>query len=180
MGDAQSLPRRALLRRGLLLVGGVLGLGLAGAASRRVAEPSNHLVLHMRGANWQLTYPGRARGILPQTGERSTVYGELLDVSDDAKVGEFYASSFQFGSPFGVSDVAAAAMEVHQLNLADGTLVGLGTVTDLQGALSVHAIIGGTGRYEGASGSYTARQRPFELGGDGTADFELNVMLRSA
>ena len=180
MGDAQSLPRRALLRRGSLLVGGVLGLGLTGAASRRVTESSNHLVLRMRGTNWRLTYPNRPRGILPQTGERSAVFGELLGEGDDTKVGEFYASSFQFGSPFGVSDVAAGAMEVHQLNLADGTLVGLGTLGDLQGGLSVHAIIGGTGRYEGASGSYTARQRPFELGGDGTADFELNVMLRSA
>ena len=78
------------------------------------------------------------------------------------------------------SDVAAAAMEMHHFNLADGTIVGMGTIGGFHDVTSVHAIIGGTGRYDGASGSYTARQSPVELGGDGTADFSFNITLRSA
>ena len=71
-------------------------------------------------------------------------------------------------------------METHQVTFHDGSIVGIGTLGDLYGAPSAHAIIGGTGRYEGASGSYIARQRPIELGGDGTADFDLHIILRSA
>ena len=37
------------------------------------------------------------------------------------------------------------------------------------------AVIGGTGRYSGATGSYVARQSRRELGGDGTAEFTLTL-----
>jgi len=171
--------RRLLLKRAALFVGGALGLGLAGRSTVRSVQASSATGMHLRGFNWQLVYPDRARGILPQSGQRSSAFGELVSESHE-KLGEFYATSFQFGAPFGPSDVAAGAMETHQFNLADGTIIGIGTVGDLHGSPSIHAIIGGTGRYEGASGSYTARQRPLELGGDGTADFDFNIILRSA
>ncbi len=182
MDAVRSTRRRALLKRGAFVLGGALGLGLAGKASLDMAgEPSKGPVaLKVHGANWQLTYPDRPRGVLPQPGQRSSIFGQLFDGPEGEKIGEFYASSFQFGSPFGSSEVAAGAMETHQFNLRDGSIIGIGTLGDLHGSQSVHAIIGGTGRYEGASGSYTARQRPIELGGDGTADFEFNVILRSA
>jgi hypothetical protein len=38
---------------------------------------------------------------------------------------------------------------------------------------SVFAIVGGTGRYLGARGSYVARRLPVELGGDGSAAFTM-------
>jgi len=40
---------------------------------------------------------------------------------------------------------------------------------------SLFAIVGGTGRYAGARGSYVASQHLRELGGDGTAHFVLNL-----
>jgi hypothetical protein len=180
MVDASNVPRRRLLMRGGVLLGSVLGLGVAGKSTLNRAPAGGALAIRLHGANWQLTYPDRPRGVLPRAGQRSAAFGELFDDAELGKVGEFYASSVQFGAPFGASDIAAGAMEMHQFNLGDGTIIGVGTVSDLYGGSSVHAIIGGTGRYEGASGSYVARQRPVELGGDGTADFELNVMLRSA
>jgi uridine phosphorylase len=69
---------------------------------------------------------------------------------------------------------------MHHFNLGDGTIVGMGTVGGLRDTESVHAIIGGTGRYEGASGSYVARQSPLDLGGDGSAHFTFTMNLRSA
>ena len=42
-------------------------------------------------------------------------------------------------------------------------------------AENVYAVVGGTGRYAGARGSYTARQHPQELEGDGTAEFALRL-----
>ena len=158
----------------------MLGLGLAGRSTLNSEPTAGAMAIRLHGANWQLTSPDRPRGVLPQAGQRSSAFGELYDDAGATKLGEFYASSVQFGAPFGASALAAGAMEMHQFNLGDGTIIGVGTVGDLQGGASVHAIIGGTGRYEGAAGSYTARQRPVELRGDGTADFELNVMLRSA
>jgi hypothetical protein len=181
MRDVRSTPRRALLARGALMLGGLIGLGVAGKSQLGGGpSPGGTVAMKIHGSNWQLTYPERLRGVLPRPGERSSVFGQLYNETDGEKVGEFYASSFHFGAPFGASDVAAGAMETHQFNLGDGTVIGIGTLSDLYGSPSVHAIIGGTGRYEGASGSYTARQRPLELGGDGTADFELNIILRSA
>jgi hypothetical protein len=178
MAENRSVGRRSILRRSLLFLGGAVGLGIAGG-SVGVGPTVAADVLRVRGVNWQLTSPERRRGVVPEAGQRSIAFGELVHQATGEKLGEFYAASFQFGAPFGASDVAAAAMETHQFNLADGTIIGVGTVADLYGSLSVHAIIGGTGRYEGASGSYTARQRPIELGGDGTADFEFNIIARS-
>lgn len=180
-----SVPRRALLSRGMLFLGGLIGAGVAGKVAMGGETSSGEagpgvVALRLHGANWQATYPDRRRGVLPTPGQRSSVFGELFDEHDEQKLGEFYASSFRFGSPFGPSEAAAGSMELHQFNLADGSLIGVGTVGEIEGTHSVHAIIGGTGRYEGASGSYTAVQRPLELGGDGTADFEFSVILRSA
>lgn len=175
--------RRALLKRAALLVGGVAGIGVAGKAgleSRGGSSPNGALALSLHGTNWRMTYPDRPRGVLPSPGQRSASFGELLDGPEGAKVGEFYASSFQFGAPFGQSEVAAAAMETHQFNLRDGSIIGVGTVPGFFGTRSVHAIIGGTGRYEGASGSYVARQDPLDAGGDGSAEFTFNIILGRA
>jgi hypothetical protein len=180
MSAARNLARRTLLTRGVLFLTGLVGVGLAGKTALGREPSADVLAMHIRGGNWRATYPDRRRGVLPHIGQRSAVFGELFSDDAEEKVGEFYASSFQFGSPFGVSEVAAGAMEVHHFNLVDGTIIGVGTTADLDGSQSVYAIIGGTGHYEGASGSYRAVQRPVEQGGDGTADFELNVMLRSA
>ena len=40
--------------------------------------------------------------------------------------------------------------------------------------------VGGTGRFAGATGSYTARQSPRETGGDGTAEFILTLSALEA
>ena len=40
---------------------------------------------------------------------------------------------------------------------------------------NVFAIVGGTGKYLGVTGSYVARQNPLETGGDGTAEFTLTL-----
>jgi hypothetical protein len=181
MENAESGDRRRLLKRGAMLVGAAAGLGFVsrGAPVLGDAIGGGALTMSLTGRDWQLTYPDRRRGVLPQPGERSASFGQLFK-SGGEKAGEFYASSFTFGAPFGPSESAAQAMEMHHFNLADGTLVGMGTIGGFHDVSSVHAIIGGTGRYEGASGSYVARQSPIELGGDGTADFNFSITLRSA
>lgn len=102
-----------------------------------------------------------------------SMLGELLERPDGKKVGEFYSAYFATLAPFGATPFAAAAVEMHTFNLTDGTILGMGSHWDGAGS---YAIVGGTGRYLGASGSYTAKQRPVDLGGDGTAEFVLDLI----
>lgn len=182
MDNDRKLFRRRFLKRSAALVGATAGMGLlARSGVEGTSGPAQGAVtMALQGTNWRLTYPDRRRGVPPEPGERSASFGQLLNGAGDEKVGEFYASSFQFGAPFGPSEYAAAAMEMHHFNLADGTIVGMGTLGGLRDHESVHAIIGGTGRYAGATGSYVARQSPIDLGGDGSAAFTFNMNLRSA
>lgn len=182
MDNQRSSGRRSLLTKGAVLFGGALGLGLLGRDAASGGETKNGVVaMALHGGGWRLTYPDRRRGVPPAPGERSASFGQLFSSPDRTdKAGEFYASSFQFGAPFGDGQFAANAMEMHHFNLADGTIVGMGTVGGFHDTQSVHAIIGGTGRYEGAAGSYLARQNPLDLGGDGSAEFTFTMTLRSA
>jgi len=185
--------RRKLLGGGAALVTGTLGLGFLGkrlwqsepqpkgAADPLVpiAAPSAAPVeLRLYGRNWHIQGEGpRARWARPERGQRQVAFGELLDGPTDSagvKVGEFYATCTCVGAPFGAGPLAAAFVEHHTLNLGDGTLTGMGTS---QGEESTFAIVGGTGRYAGARGSYVARQLPVELGGDGTAELMVTITL---
>jgi hypothetical protein len=168
--------RRGLLGRGALLVAGALGLGAVarGEGARELAAPAaeaGRSVQRLAGRSWHLV-SDRRPGEVPAQGDRLTMYGELFDEAGGRKLGEFYAACFCTGAPFGMGPVAAANVEMHTLNLADGSIMAMGTATAGE---NVYAIVGGTGKYAGATGSYVARQRPFELGGDGTADFVLTL-----
>lgn len=180
MDSASRAPRRKLLKQAAALVGGAAGISLIGTGLESSPVKAGPLVMSLHGSDWRLTAPDRRRGVLPNQGERSASFGQLWDTAGGTKAGEFYASSFTFGAPFGPGPAAAAQMEMHHFNLPDGTIVGMGTIPGFHDVESVHAIIGGTGRYEGASGSYTARQSPIELGGDGTASFTFTIHTRGA
>jgi hypothetical protein len=63
---------------------------------------------------------------------------------------------------------------LHALTLHDGLVLGLGS-----GPIGSadYAVVGGTGRYLGATGGYTARQFPVGAGGNGTAEFVITLLL---
>jgi len=186
--------RRRLLGGGAALVTATLGLGFLGKrigqaepqsggaadSTVTVTAPSGAPIeLRLYGRNWHIQGEGpRARWARPERGQSQVVFGELLDGAGDsagvAKVGEFYATCTCVDAPFGAGPLAAAFVEHHTLNLSEGTLTGMGTS---QGEESTFAIVGGTGRYVGARGSYVARQLPVELGGDGTAELVLSITL---
>jgi hypothetical protein len=69
-----------------------------------------------------------------------------------------------------VGTAAPTSIETHHFVFADGTIVGTGTAS-LDDSEDHFVIVGGTGAFAGASGSYTAVQRPLGLGGDGTATY---------
>ena len=174
--EASSVSsRRGLLGRGLVVAAGVLGLGGAvrhssgrdAVASSGAQQPRTELKLY--GRQFHLHAPTRRAGELPQKGDRHTAYAELLDGPKGAAVGSFSSAHLSLDSPF----AAASSLELHTFTLTEGTLHGLGTT--VRGADGQFLVLGGTGRFAGAMGSYLARQLPRELGGDGTAEFHLTL-----
>ena len=165
--------RRSVLKRGVLAVGAVIG---AGAVGRQLTQPSGgggetELVLH--GRDWHIESRELASGELPAAGQRMLVSGELLDAPDGAVVGNFFGAYFSLNSPdrFG----ALASLEQHTLQLPGGSIIGAGTTGDGVDSEDEFAIVGGTGRYLGARGSYVVRQSHYEFGGDGTATLTLRL-----
>ncbi len=166
--ESSKATRTTLLKRGLFLIGAAVGLqGGPQAVAALGATKAAPATLKLYGRSWHAQATGRRGGRLAR-GDRLGVYGELSLKPGGKKMGEFYSAYFSHLSPFGPGAHAAAGIEVHTFNLDDGTILGQGSHWGEEGR---YAVVGGTGRYSGARGSYVARQRPVELGGDGTADF---------
>ena len=110
---------------------------------------------------------------LPTKGESYSVYGELITSPNGEKCGEFYAACMAIDSPFQVTGQGIGSLEIHTLVLAEGSIVAMGAGGGVERSF---AIVGGTGKYTGARGSYTANQDTYGLGGSGTAAFKLKLL----
>ena len=156
LGAADLATRRSMLGGSLLGLTGIAGFfGLRGAGAAPAANPGESLSLE--GSGWTMG----ARGA---DGSR-TARGELLLNGEPA--GAFFGRSLAPGE--------AAGSELHTFSLADGTILGMGAAAADPEAESAYAIVGGTGRYSGATGSYVLRQSPVEMGGDGTASVTMTL-----
>jgi hypothetical protein len=158
--------RRELLARaglvagaaGVVGAGGVAALGAGGSGGGSLPR-----VIH--GADWRVSRPGVAAGTQPAVDATVLPVGRLVD-ADGAGLGVFEASVLPTGG---------AGLHLHRLEFADGTVnaVGPATLGD-----ATYAVIGGTGRFSGASGSYHLEQRPAPSGG--TARFTLDITTPGA
>jgi hypothetical protein len=110
---------------------------------------------------------------VPSKGDSYSVYGELLASPEGDKCGEFYAACLAIDSPFQVTGQGIGSLEIHTLVLAEGSIVAMGAGS---GPDRSFAIVGGTGKYTGARGSYTANQDTYGLGGRGSAAFKLKLL----
>jgi hypothetical protein len=160
--------RSGLLGRALGLAVGAFGLSAGTAAG---AGTPTTLRLYGRGAH--LHSPTHEPGMVPAKGDRFTAYAELLDGPNGRTVGHFTAAFFAVESPFAGQ---AGSLELHTFTLQGGSIHGLGNA--VAGDTSEFAVIGGTGRYAGVSGSYLARTEPRELGGAGAAEFTITLARR--
>lgn len=176
MSDIKTgTTRGSLLRRIALLAGGAVGVGVAArstgggqstpapapvSAGRRTEQ------LTLRGVDWRLARPGVEHGKLPTPSDVAVPIGRIVDV-DNSELGRFQAAALP-GLP---------AFHLHTFDLTEGTILGIGASRLDEGS---YAVVGGTGRYAGATGTYWARQSPRERGGDGTAEFTLNLIALEA
>lgn len=182
MEEGPKATRRSVLRHGLYALGALAGfVGVTGLAERArssaIAVPlpatSGSQSLRLVGTDWHLTAPGLRRGDLPQRGDVVTVSGVLSAAVSGEQVGTFLSSVVHLDVPSGHGPYSPAQLETHTFQLSDGTLIGIGTTT-AQGE-SAFSIVGGSGKFHGITGSYTARQSPLETGGDGTAEFTMTL-----
>ncbi|MBI4329216.1 MAG: hypothetical protein HY685_05075 [Chloroflexi bacterium] len=181
MGTTAEGSRRKFLKQATFLLGGIAaGVALlTREAQAKVPAPPDSpreaTPLRLYGQHWHLYSQARKKGELPLKGDNGAMYGELVDEPGGKKMGEFYSHCLFLQAPFGPGPFAAAAVEVHTFNLEDGTILGMGAMSSPHSRPSVYTLVGGTGRYAGARGTYTARQDPQELGGDGTADIVFSL-----
>jgi hypothetical protein len=151
--DGTSLKRRSLLQRCLaVLAGGGAVAGIAEWKGRGLAHASER-------APRTLTLYGRQRPIVSPHADRTGAFGELMDRPDGKVVGSFYTSCFCAAAPFGAHTAEAPSLEFQVMQLADGTLFGLGGGRADEGG-TARALVGGTAKYAGASGSYIQRLAP--------------------
>jgi len=167
--------RSGALKRLVLLAGGAVGAvaggrALAGRdeppavpASATPAPKTHDVVLY--GRNWRLGSHKAEHGKAPRPDEPRTPKGRIVDAAGN------HLGTFKAANVLGYG----GALQLQTFDLADGTIVGIGTGGVHE---SPFAIVGGTGRYIGASGTYVGKQSPKELGGDGTAEFKLMFTTR--
>jgi hypothetical protein len=171
MADSTSTTRSGVLKRIAFVAGGAVGLAFAGketlgsdtqAAPTPPRTGSAQETLVLRARDWRLTVPGAVPGELPPDGIPPVPSGRLVD-KQGKTLGSFSGANLPGVGP---------ALQLHTFDLADGTILGIGAAGAHE---SPFAIVGGTGRFAGASGTYVAKQSPRELGGDGTAEFTLTL-----
>ena len=170
----RPLDRRTALKGALVMLGGFLGLGTISNAARASELPPRD-GLRLNGRGWHITSRDLPRGALPTAGDRMLVHGELLDGPEGTRVGHFYATYFGLYSPGQTEPLTS--LEQHTFLLPGGSIMGAGSTGPGLESTDEFAIVGGTGIYSGAKGSYVARQSHIELGGDGTASFEFSLTV---
>jgi hypothetical protein len=181
-GISVATNRRDALKRGVTLLGAAIGIGTGSASGLarvpdRAAESKQGATLVLHGKRWRITSQDIRRGELPPAGVRMLARGEIMDKpSNGRKIGDFFATYYRLNTPGKVAHHKPGSLELHTFIFPDGTIVGSGVATAASDSEGQFAIIGGTGRYLGARGSYVARQSYSDLGGDGTATLTLTLI----
>ena len=160
-----TASRRSFVTRAGLALAAALGAGAGAGVTLKLNGDDGDDRITLRAQNYSAQIPGKRFGERPMPGEALHVYGDLFDAAN-RPLGELRGSSVPMAAP------GQAHVETHVFSLAEGTIMGMGTILDTE---SVFAIVGGTGKYTGARGTYTSKQRPRGLGGDGTADIVIEL-----
>jgi hypothetical protein len=161
MGDLVT-TRQSVLRRALALGAGAVGFGAAAgtaaAAGTGAAETDRSRITMRLTARHAETRGG--------ADQRHAVLVDHRGVT----VGHLAGTRLPLHSPFGVP-AAVSAIELHTLTLDGGTLLAQGA---LHGSAGTFHLVGGTGRFSGASGSYGFRL------GHGTAGLTLTIVTKES
>ena len=167
----------AVSRRQLLSGVAVLGLSAAAgitagrAVSELTAQPASppttapgsaaQTTMTLRAERVRIESIGAQPGMLPPVDRPFGAHGVVTD-ANGAALGSFAI----------IPVPGATAMQLHSFELDGGTLLGMGASTGGEGTF---AVIGGTGRYQGVTGSYTARVGADPSGRHTSAEFKFDL-----
>jgi hypothetical protein len=98
----------------------------------------------LRGESVRFETVGAVPGALPAFDRPFGARGTL--VSEEGAVGRFEITPMP---------ALGGVLQLHTFEMSEGTLLGMGSA--VSGGAGTFAVVGGTGAYRGASGSYTAR-----------------------
>ena len=144
--------RRSFVQKLACLFGGAVGASAIQRASSAAPAAAHSVPSH---GTIKLHLDCRHRHRSGQQSGHLVCGGDILDKADGATVGQFYANCFSSESTFGtVNPFAASNIEMHTIRLADGMIFGMGASNTKTERERAHAIIGGTGRFAGARGTY--------------------------
>jgi hypothetical protein len=175
--------RRGALKSGVALLAGAVGLEVVGRTRDAAAEPlplplpaasrtATTVTLHAR--HLRAVPVGGRPGMPVENGARLTLLADLVDARG-AAVGSLTGLSHCTAAPLSSDDSPVGAVEMHTLTLRDGTILAMGTAPAVAWGTGAFAVVGGTGRYAGATGSYVAEQQT-DAGGQGCARFTLTLI----
>jgi hypothetical protein len=161
------LPRRSVLTRGAagLAAGLALFIGRTDSRPTVVVSKGDPRTVTLYGRGWTAHADDLRFGVLPKPGERYAVHGDLAESANGLKVGDFASAVFTLAAH-------GNTVEMHTINLASGSIIGMGSGI---GAKRTFAIVGGTGKYTGARGSYVVEQDIYGFGGTGAAKLSLTI-----
>jgi hypothetical protein len=173
--------RRGALRSGFALLAAA-GLEVVSRTRASAAEPAppapgappvTTMVLEARGLR-ALPAHGRS-GVPVARGEGVTLHADLVDATG-AHAGTLIGISHCTSAPLSSDDAPVGAVEMHTLTMRDGTILGMGASPAVAMGATTFAVVGGTGRYAGARGSYLAEQQTDAAGGHGRARYTLTLV----
>jgi hypothetical protein len=146
--------RRTLLQRGLALLGGALGVGALGGevhgrSAAVEAAPHTLELLGRRRASAGLTRGARSAS------QHVVSSGDLLEGPGGATIGSFHTNGLCLASTLGSPLPTESNIAFQTFVLAEGTLFGVGGGSPA--GERTCAVLGGTGRYAGAHGTYVER-----------------------
>ncbi|HEY3920939.1 MAG TPA: hypothetical protein VGL76_02395 [Gaiellaceae bacterium] len=162
----RTTTRAGALRRLGLLLGGA-GVGAAGgfaarsnAGSTEAAAGDGATRLRLRAPQLAYVDPDATPTSFLQIPSRLVGAAKLTDGTGRMS-GAFTGLRMPAGD---------GGLELHTFTLDGGTLMGMGPVSGPD-----FSIVGGTGQFIGAAGAYTMEHRAASAGGDGSADFVIDI-----
>lgn len=175
--------RRGALKSGVALLAGAVGLEVVGRA-RGVdaaaelplpALPRTAATLTLNARNLRAVAPGGRPGMPVEKGAQAILSADLLDAAG-AMVGSLTGVSHCTVAPLSSDDPPVGAVETHTLSLRDGSIVAMGTSPAVARGTGALAVVGGTGRYAGATGTCVVEQQTDVAGGHGCARYTLTLI----
>ena len=182
-------PSRRTLLGGLLAAAGLAGTGFAtklvpseDSGNSNLPEAKSPGGTRFVSSTYfvdQYTLHTPGRGPERHKGDQSLLRGTLL-TADGERAGELFASAVTMPGPIDDRAGRTPRMETQNLNLNDGTIVAIGTVFAQADIPNIYTVVGGTGSYTGARGTYQFDHNPLVARPEGRAAIVLNLAIEPA